>query len=174
VKISIEKVNALERDTFVAWFGGLYEHSAWAAEAAAGARPLGSRDDLRGALVAAVEAASRECKMELVRAHPDLAGKAAMAGELTPESSGEQSSVGLDRLSLEEYEAFTRMNRAYREKFEMPMILCVREHANKESILRNAEERLDNTHEEEVEVALVEIHKIARLRLEDLVEEVGR
>lgn len=174
MKISIEEVNALERDTFVARFGGLYEHSPWAAEAAADARPFSSRDELGGALAAVVEAASGERKMDLIRAHPDLAGKAAMAGDLTPESSGEQSSVGLDRLTPEEYEAFTRMNRAYREKFDMPMILCVREHANKESILRNAKERLGNTHEEEVEVALAEIHKIARLRLEDLVEGTGR
>ena len=174
MKLSIDKVNALDRDAFVERFGGLYEHSPWAAEAASDRRPFAHREAMNGALAAAVEAASEERKMELVRAHPDLAGKAAMAGELTPESSGEQSSVGLDRLTPEEYEAFTRMNLAYREKFDIPMILCVREHANKESILRNAEERLGNSREEEIEVALAEIHKIACLRLEDLVQESER
>ena len=107
--------------------------------------------------------------MELIRAHPDLAGKAAVAGELTRESEGEQASAGLDRLSPEEYEAFTRMNREYREKFGFPMIVAVREHQNKESILRNAEQRLGNSVERETETALGEIHKIARLRLEDVI-----
>jgi OHCU decarboxylase len=106
--------------------------------------------------------------MDLIRAHPDLAGKAAIAGELTAESAGEQASAGLDRLSPEEYEAFTAMNREYREKFGMPMIVCVREH-DKDSILRTARERLANTPEEEKETALVEISKIAALRLADLV-----
>ena len=106
--------------------------------------------------------------MALILAHPDLAGKAAVAGELTPESRDEQASAGLDRLTPEEYEAFTRMNADYRERFGFPMIVCVREHT-KESILQNAASRLGNSREEEVEVALGEIAKIARLRLRELV-----
>jgi OHCU decarboxylase len=107
--------------------------------------------------------------MALILAHPDLAGKAAVAGELTPESTREQASAGLDRLTPEEYEAFTRLNIGYREKFGFPMIVCVREHT-KESILAQAEARMEHSREQEIEVALGEIAKIARLRLQDLVE----
>lgn len=115
----------------------------------------------------AMYGAPREKQLELLRAHPDLAGKAAVAGELTLESGREQASAGLDRLTPEEFEFFTRVNRAYREKFGIPMIFCVREHT-KESILENAGERLENTPEEEVNTALVEVSKIAGLRLQDL------
>lgn len=111
--------------------------------------------------------APREKQLELLRVHPDLAGKAAVAGELTLESGREQASAGLDRLTPEEFESFTRVNRAYREKFGIPMIFCVREHT-KESILENAGERLENTPEEEVNTALSEVSKIAGLRLQDL------
>ncbi len=170
-RISIGQVNDLSEKEFVAKFGSLYEHSSWVAEEAWNAHPFAGLEDLRGAMVEAVRAAPEERKIELIRAHPDLAGKAAVAGELTRESEGEQASAGLDRLSPEEYEAFTRMNREYREKFNFPMIVAVREHANKESILRNAEERLGHSGEQETETALDEIHKIARLRLEDLIED---
>jgi 2-oxo-4-hydroxy-4-carboxy-5-ureidoimidazoline decarboxylase len=107
--------------------------------------------------------------MALIRAHPDLAGRAAIADELTPESTREQASAGLDSLTPEEYEAFTRLNAGYREKFGFPMIVCVREHT-KESILAQAETRMEHSRGEEVEVALKEVAKIARLRLEDLVD----
>jgi OHCU decarboxylase len=169
--MSISQVNDLSEKEFVARFGSLYEHSPWVAEQAWNAHPFASLDDLRGAMAEAVRVAPEGRKVELIRAHPDLAGKAAVAGELTRESEGEQASAGLDRLSPEEYEAFTRMNREYREKFGFPMIVAVREHANKESILRNAEERLGHSGEQEIETALDEIHKIARLRLEDLIED---
>ena len=168
-KISIEGVNNLDQRGFVAKFGGLYESSPWVAEEAWRERPFGGRSELHEAFVRAVHRAPREKRMDLIRAHPDLAGKAAVAGELTPESRGEQASAGLDRLTPEEYEAFTKMNTSYRERFGFPMIVCVREH-NKDSILQNARGRLENSTEEEVEVALGEVAKIARLRLQDLVE----
>lgn len=151
----------------------MYEHSPWVAEAAWREHPFRNLSELHEAMERAVNAASDERKMELVRAHPDLAGKAAVTGELTPESEREQASAGLDRLSPEEYEAFTGMNRLYREKFGMPLIFCVREHS-RGSILKGAEERLGNSREQEIETALAEISKIARLRLEDLVEEGGK
>jgi 2-oxo-4-hydroxy-4-carboxy-5-ureidoimidazoline decarboxylase len=167
--LTIEEINNLGREEFVARFGSLYERSPWVAERAWNARPFAGLDDLRGAMVEAVRAAPEGRKMDLIRAHPDLAGKAAVAGELTRESEGEQASAGLDRLSPEEYGTFTRMNREYREKFGFPMIVAVRRHGSKESILRNARERLGNSREAEIETALGEIHEIARLRLEDAV-----
>ncbi|MDP8950550.1 MAG: 2-oxo-4-hydroxy-4-carboxy-5-ureidoimidazoline decarboxylase [Actinomycetota bacterium] len=162
-------MNNLPKEEFVAKFTALYEHSPWVAEGAWHERPFSSRSELHGAFVRAMYEAPRQSQLELIGAHPDLAGKAAVAGELTPESTREQASAGLDRLTPEEYEAFTGMNRAYRERFGFPMIVCVREHT-KESILQNAESRLENSGEEEIEIALGEIAKIARLRLQELVE----
>jgi 2-oxo-4-hydroxy-4-carboxy-5-ureidoimidazoline decarboxylase len=168
-KMTLEEVNGLNRDEFVSRFGSVFESSPWVAERAWGSWPFGGFSELYGAMVEAVDEAPEERRMDLIQAHPDLAGKAAVAGELTPESRGEQASAGLDRLTPEEYETFTRMNQTYRERFGFPMIVCVREHT-KESILQNAESRLGNPWEEEVEVALGEIAKIARLRLQELVE----
>ena len=165
--MTLEEVNRLGRSEFVSRFGSVFESSPWVAEEAWRERPFGGRSELHEAFVRAMRGAPRERRMELIRAHPDLAGKAAVAGELTPESEGEQASAGLDRLTPEEYEAFTKMNADYRERFGFPMIVCVREHT-KGSILQNARGRLENSREEEVEVALGEIAKIARLRLQDL------
>jgi OHCU decarboxylase len=113
--------------------------------------------------------APRERQLALIRAHPDLAGRAAVAGELTAESEREQASAGLDRLTPEEYEDFQRLNSAYRDKFGFPFVVCVREHS-KETILASAAARLGHSRPEEVETALGEIARIARLRLADLVE----
>lgn len=167
--ISIEQINRLDRGEFVSRFGPVFEDSPWIAEEAWDSRPFESVDDLHRKLCEMMYAAPRERQLSLIRAHPDLAGKAAIAGELTAESSREQASAGLDRLSPEEYEAFTGMNAAYREKFGLPMIVCARDHT-KESILREAGSRLKNDREEEVGTALGEIAKIARYRLRDLVE----
>jgi OHCU decarboxylase len=180
--MTLGEVNWLGRDEFVSRLGSVFESSPWVAERAWGSRPFGSFSELYGAMVRAVDEASSEQRIALIRAHPDLAGKAAVAGELTRESTREQASAGLDRLTPKEYEDFTEMNRAYRERFGFPMIVCVREHTKmpstadeiptltKEHILRNARDRLKNSREEEIEVALGEIAKIARFRLEDLVE----
>lgn len=167
--MSLDEVNRLGREGFVSRFGPVFESSPWVAELAWEARPFGGLSGLHGAMVEAVSEAPEEWRMALIRAHPDLAGKAAVAGELTPESTLEQASAGLDRLTPREYEAFTRLNTGYREKFGFPMIVCVREHT-KESILAQAEARMEHCREEEIEVALGEIAKIARLRLRDLVE----
>ena len=181
-KATIDEVNDLDQREFVGRFANLYESSPWVAERAWRERPFGGLSDLHEAFVGAMYEAPEERRMALIRAHPDLAGKAAVAGELTPESSSEQASAGLDSLTPEEYEAFTRMNADYRERFGFPMIVCVREHTKmpstadetptitKETILQNARDRLKNSREEEIGVALGEIAKIARFRLEDLIE----
>ena len=168
-KITLEGVNDLDREEFVRRFGSLYEHSPWVAEAAFEERPFGSLSGMHHAFARAVRDAPYDLRVDLIKAHPDLAGKAAMAGELTPESAREQSSAGLDRLSPEEYEALNRLNSAYREKFGFPLIFAVREHT-KESIMSGAEARLKYSRDQEIETALAEIDKIAYLRLQELVE----
>jgi OHCU decarboxylase len=163
----MDAINELDRDAFVERYGPLFEHSPWVAEAAWSDRPFADREQLYEALVAAMHAAPRERKLALIRAHPDLAGKAAIEGTLTDSSRREQAAAGLDRLTPDEYDAFTRLNAAYRDRFGFPFVVCAREHT-KESILRVASERLSNSEDEEIRVALEEIAKIARLRLEDL------
>jgi OHCU decarboxylase len=168
-KATIEEVNKLDQDEFVSMFGALYEHSPWVAEVAWRERPFGDFAELHEAFVRAMYEAPHERQLALIRAHPDLAGKAAVAGGLTPESEREQASAGLDRLTPEEYEDFHRLNSAYRDKFGFPFIVCAREHS-KETILASAAARLGHSRPEEVETALGEIAKIAHLRLQDLVE----
>jgi OHCU decarboxylase len=163
----MQKVNELGREAFVERFGPLFEHSPWVAAEAWSDRPFSDKDELFDALRSAMYSAPIERKLALIRAHPDLAGRAAIEGTLTRRSRREQASAGLDRLTPDEYTAFTRLNSAYRERFGFPFVVCVREHT-KESILRVAGERLEHTRDEEVRVALEEIAKIARLRLEDL------
>lgn len=168
-KLSIDEVNRLGTDEFVERFGSLFEHSPWVADGAWRERPFAGIPELHGAFLETVRGAPTERRVALIRAHPDLAGKAALAGDLTPESASEQSSVGLDRLSSEEYENFHRLNAAYREKFDLPFVVCVRDHT-KESIFAAAESRLEHTRPEEIEAALGEIARITYLRLRDLVE----
>jgi OHCU decarboxylase len=163
----MKAINELDQAAFIERFGPLFEHSPWVAETAFRDRPFGDREELHEALVAAMYAAPMERKLALIRAHPDLAGKAAIEGTLTDSSSREQASAGLDRLSPQQYAAFTRANSAYRQRFGFPFVVCAREHT-KESILRVAAERLENGEDEEIRVALEEIAKIARLRLQDV------
>lgn len=150
---------------FVARYGGIYEHSPWVAEQV---EPLlADTDDIEviARLMAdCVDNASMERQLELIRAHPDLAGKAQIAGELTAHSGSEQASAGLDRCSAEEYEKFQRLNRKYRDKFGFPFIMAVRDSSRAE-ILTAFEARLGNEPSTEFETALSEIHKIAASRL---------
>jgi OHCU decarboxylase len=156
-------IDELDRGAFVERFGPLFEHSPWVAEQAWADRPFPDADALFDALERAMYAAPRERQLALIRAHPDLAGRAAV--ELTDSSQEEQASAGLDRLTAEEYAQFQRTNSAYRDRFGFPFVVCVREHT-KESILRAAADRLAHAPEQEVDVALAEIAKIARLRLD--------
>jgi OHCU decarboxylase len=169
-KITVVEVNRLGQDEFVARFGGVFEHSPWIAEQAWHERPFGSLTELHLAFLRAMYAAPPERQLALIRAHPDLAGRAAIAGELTPESTREQASAGLDQLSPEEYGAFTRMNQEYRERFGFPLVMAAREHT-KETILADAAARLKHSRLEEIGTALSEISKIAYLRLQDLVDQ---
>ena len=157
----------MSREAFVARFGGVYERSPWIAEAAH-ARGLGEAEDTPGGLAASlaavVGAADEEKKLALIRAHPDLAGRAAIAGELTADSRFEQAGAGLDRCTPEEYRRFQELNAAYKEKFGFPFILAVAGKGRRD-ILAAFEKRLSGDRAAEVATALVEIDKIARLRL---------
>lgn len=154
------------REQFVARYGGVYERSAWVAEEAyAAAHGIGDTAGLARLLASCVDKASAERKLELIRAHPDLAGKAAVAGDLTRESSEEQSSAGIDRCTPEEYAEFQSLNARYKEKFGFPFVMAVR-NRNRREILEAFAARLGNDRDTEFGNAIAEIHKIAHMRLE--------
>lgn len=166
--LAMHDINALDDEQFTARLGPLFEGSPWIAAATAHARPLADRAALHAALLATVAAAGEQRQVALIRAHPDLAGRAAVARELTAESAREQASAGLDRLTPAEFERFTRLNAAYRERFGFPFVICVREH-DTHGILAQFEARIANDRAAEIATALREIGKIAWLRLLDLV-----
>ncbi len=168
-KFTLEALRKASAQEFAAALGDIFEHSPWVAERVAAKRPFANVRALLDAMTAAVNHATLEEKTALLRAHPDLAGKAARAGVLTKDSSAEQGSAGLDRLSEVEYEAFQRLNTDYRQKHEIPFILCVRRHT-KGSILKQFERRIDNAPEREFETALMEVFRIAALRLDQKIE----
>lgn len=158
---------ALSREAFVARYGGIYEHSPWVAEQAFDADGSSSGEILIRSLAASVERADDATRLALIRAHPDLAGKAAIAGELTVESSEEQRSAGIDQCNAEEFGRFQRLNDAYRDKFGFPFVMAVRG-SDRHEILAAFAIRLENDEETEVATAIAEIHKIAALRIEAL------
>ena len=162
------KPSRLTRALFIERFGGVYEHSPWIA-AAAYDSGLAADADTAGGLARAMAGAAAhgtdDQRRSLILAHPDLAGRLALAGTLTPESTGEQAGAGLDRLSPEELARFTRHNEAYRARFGFPFIVAVKG-KDKVHILAAFERRLANDAEAETRTALAEIDHIAALRLE--------
>lgn len=167
--LELSQLNRADRAGFVALIGDIFEHSPWVAETAHRAGPFASLEALNQALADAVYGAEEDRKLALLRAHPDLAGKAARAGDLTDASKGEQAGAGLDTLSEEEYERFEKLNAAYRQSFGFPFIIAVKNHT-KHGILDAFEQRLKNPRAVEIETALGQVCEIARLRLEALVE----
>ena len=168
--LSLATLNAMSREAFGQALDGVFEHSPWVAERTWSWRPFSSVEALHAAMTAVVRQSPRADQLALLRAHPDLGGKAARAGAMTAASVGEQSSAGLDRLSDEEYERFGRLNAAYREKFGFPFIIAVRKH-DKAAILAAFQRRLGHTVEQEMEAALAQVFDITRLRLDGLVNE---
>jgi len=166
--ISLETLNAAHRDAFVAALGEIMEHSPWVAEAAYAARPFSSLAALYQAMVDAVRNAGDDRKLALIKKHPELAGKVALAGALGADSAAEQEGAGLNRLTEEEFATFHRLNDAYGSKFGIPFIVCVRRHG-KDSILRQFAQRLGNDAAAECDTALKEIFRIAALRLDQRV-----
>ncbi len=159
----------MEKEAFVARFGGVFEHSPWVAEdayASVSDATL-SAESVALAMNTAFRAVEHARRLAVLRAHPDLAGKLAIAGELTEDSRKEQAGAGLDRLSADEHARFSALNAAYVEKFDFPFIIAVKG-LGKDDILAAFETRIDNTIEAEFETACRQVERIARLRLEAL------
>jgi len=165
---NLSELNTCSKDDFVAVLANIFEYSPWIAEQAAAARPYAGVKALLAAMKDAVDRAPAEQQMTLIKADPDLANKTQRAAGLTAESSAEQNSLGLDRLSDAEFEAFERVNNAYLTKFGFPYIVCVRRHT-KDSVLRDFERRLPNDVATETQASINEICRIAALRLDQLV-----
>ena len=167
---SVDAVNALDAAAFTERFGDVAEHSPWVAERAADARPYASREAVVAAFVAAVRAAPPGSQLALIRAHPDLADRAAVADDagvgIAAESRREQAGAGLDRLTPDEFERFADLNARYRARFGFPFIFAVKG-ANKDMILAAFEERIGNDAATERATALANVERILRFRIED-------
>jgi 2-oxo-4-hydroxy-4-carboxy-5-ureidoimidazoline decarboxylase len=165
--MTVDELNALDRDAFVATLAAIYEHSPWVADDVAPLRPFAGIDELHAAMSKAVVDAGEDAQLTLLRAHPQLAGKAALRGELTQDSTREQQGAGLDQCSPEEYAQLHALNAQYEQRFGFPFILAVRGHT-RTSILANMAARIDHTRDDEFAEALHQVDRIARFRLEAL------
>jgi allantoate deiminase/N-carbamoyl-L-amino-acid hydrolase len=169
---TLTNLNSCSPDAFVDTLRGIYEHSPWIAQRAAAKRPFASVAALKLALRDVVAQASEDEQLGLLRAHPELAGKAAIAGELTRESTGEQAASGLNMCSPDEYATLHKLNREYGEKFGFPFILAVRGPTGKglarREIIGTFARRLAHQRADEMAEALRQVHRIAEIRLNDL------
>jgi 2-oxo-4-hydroxy-4-carboxy-5-ureidoimidazoline decarboxylase len=165
--MTLWELNRLSANAFVTALGHVFEHSPWVAERVSKKRPFKSVDELHQTMITAVWSAPQPSQMALLRAHPELAGKAAMRGELTAESSLEQSGAGLAHCSPEELARLTALNAAYNKKFGFPFILAVKGY-DREGILREFERRVARDSSVEFEEALKQVARITRFRLDAL------
>lgn len=169
--LTLEQLNAASPAEALALLDGLYEHSPWIAEQALAQRPFRSLAHLKHALAQVVRTAELDAQLGLIRAHPELAGKAMVAKSLTAESTNEQSKAGLTQCTPEEFERIQQLNAAYNERFGFPFILAVRgprgTGLSKQEIIDTFARRLDNHPEFELAEALRNIHRIAEIRLND-------
>ncbi|CAJ0729545.1 MULTISPECIES: 2-oxo-4-hydroxy-4-carboxy-5-ureidoimidazoline decarboxylase [Ralstonia] len=165
---NLSQLNSMDAAQFVQVLGGIYEHSPWVAEQAATQRPFASAEALATAMRNAVDTAGIEPQLNLVRAHPELAGKAAVRGELTAESTREQSGAGLNLCTPEEFARLQALNTQYNEKFGFPFILAVRGY-DRHGIIDNFSKRVENDRDTELRTSLEQIHRIAGFRLADLI-----
>ena len=163
------ELNELDQGAFTATLADIFEHSPWIGEATWKSRPFGSLEELHGGLCQTLDASDETRKLDLIGAHPDLAGKLAVAGELTDFSTAEQASAQLDKLTPEQFEKMSNLNRRYKEKFGFPFIICVKEHTQA-GIFKHFEDRVNHTAEVELDAALFQIKRIAWHRLNDLIQ----
>jgi 2-oxo-4-hydroxy-4-carboxy-5-ureidoimidazoline decarboxylase len=167
---TLTQLNLADRAGFATVCGPFFEHSPWIAERAWKARPFSSLDQLHQAMCRVVADSTLDEKLALIRAHPDLVGRLAREGRLTPQSTGEQTAAGLTRLTPSEAAEFDRYNAAYRDRFGFPFVICARQN-RKEAILAAFPIRLRNDRDAEIAAALREIYQIARLRMDDAIGE---
>jgi 2-oxo-4-hydroxy-4-carboxy-5-ureidoimidazoline decarboxylase len=166
--ITLHDANRMDEDAFVDAFGDVAEHAPWVAAEAADRRPFSSRTAMIEAFATAVRHADKARQRALLLAHPDLAGRAAVAGDLTRESKSEQAGAGLDKLTPAQFKHFTEQNTAYRVRHGIPFILAVRG-ATAHDIMKSFHERIDNPQDVEFKTALEQVERIIRFRLEDRV-----
>jgi 2-oxo-4-hydroxy-4-carboxy-5-ureidoimidazoline decarboxylase len=166
--ISLPQLNSFSREEFISVIGPIFEHSPWIAEMTFVKKPFADLENLYHALCETVKNSGEGKQLALIRAHPDLVGKFALAGQLTKESTNEQASAGLNKLSPEEIDLFQKQNATYKNRFGFPFVICARLN-KKAAILAGFETRLKNSREQEIKTALEEIFKIAELRLRDLI-----
>lgn len=170
VQRSIQDINQLSPAQFVELLGGIFEHSPWVAERACVQRPFALVRDLHQAMADAVMSAPLPMQLALIRAHPELAGKAAVRGELTAESTREQSGAGLSECSADEFATLQKLNASYNAKFGFPFVIAVRGH-DRHSIIAHFSRRLESTQEVETQECLEQIIKIGGFRLADVVHD---
>ncbi len=168
--MTLQQLNALDKDAFLLALGAIYEHSPWVAERAYTARPFTSLQDLHQKMFNVVKRADVTQQAELIRRHPELAGREAHAGTLTHDSRHEQSDAGLDRCSTEELARLQSLNARYREKFGFPFIIAVKG-LTRYDIMDAMQQRLAHTTACEFNRCLDEIGKIAFFRLQQLIHE---
>jgi 2-oxo-4-hydroxy-4-carboxy-5-ureidoimidazoline decarboxylase len=166
--MTLAELNAMPAADFTDKLGAIFEHSPWVAERAAARRPFGSVAELHAAMADVVRSASEDERLRLIRAHPELAGKAAVRGELTDESTREQKGAGLDQCNVEEFERMQDLNRRYNEKFGFPFVIAVKGH-DRHSILRAFAERLENAPAAEAAECIEQIIRIGGFRLADAI-----
>ena len=166
-RCSLAELNRTSRDEFVRVVGSVFESPPWIAEETWIKRPFRDLGQLHSALCETIRSAGVKKQLALIRAHPDLVGRAALAGTLSPESNREQASADLVNLTTDEIATFQRLNQNYREKFGFPFVICARLN-KKDAILNGFLVRLEHSLEEEMKAALEEIYKIAYLRLQDI------
>ncbi|MBO9679299.1 MAG: 2-oxo-4-hydroxy-4-carboxy-5-ureidoimidazoline decarboxylase [Acidovorax sp.] len=169
--ITLDQLNAASPEAAAQMLDGLYEHSPWIAEKALAARPFRSLAQIKHAMVRVLAEAPREAQIALVRAHPELAGKAMVSNTLTAESTNEQSKAGLTQCTPEEFARIQQLNADYNARFGFPFILAVRGPRGtglpKQEIIDTFARRLDNPADFELAEALRNIHRIAEIRLND-------
>ncbi|MGH2506498.1 MAG: 2-oxo-4-hydroxy-4-carboxy-5-ureidoimidazoline decarboxylase [Ktedonobacteraceae bacterium] len=167
-QFTLSEINTLEQQDFVEALGALFEGPPWIVEQTWHTRPFTSKEQLWQALCKIMYLAHREQQIALLQAHPDLVGRAALAGTLTPASTHEQAAAGLHALTPSEIEMFQRLNQKYHARFGFPFVICARAN-KKESMLAGFSTRLHHSREQEIELALGEVAKICALRLDDLI-----
>jgi OHCU decarboxylase len=166
--LTLDELNRCDRARFVAALGGVFEHSPWVAEAAWQARPFASVAQLHAAMVGAVAQADAPRQLALIRAHPELAGKAAVRGELTASSTREQAAAGLGACSPEEYARLRSLNARYNARFGFPFILAVKG-CDRAGIIAAFEARVERSVEEEHAENLRQVARIAAFRLQAVI-----